>query len=204
MAQRGTAETLILFAHGAGAPSSSPWMRGWAERLASLGTVVPFDYAYMAAGKKAPDQLPRLNEAHRAALAAARAAHPRARRVVLCGKSMGSRVGCHLSLEEPVDALVCLGYPLQGLGKRAAVRDEVLKALRTPILFVQGTRDRLCPLDLLGEVRAAMSAPSALHVVEEGDHSLLVTKRRLKAEGLTQADVDAEALAAMREFLAPR
>ena len=32
--------------------------------------------------------------------------------VVLIGKSMGSRIGCHLALEEDVAALVCLGYPL--------------------------------------------------------------------------------------------
>jgi predicted alpha/beta-hydrolase family hydrolase len=27
----------FLFAHGAGAPSSSPWMRRWRERLRALG-----------------------------------------------------------------------------------------------------------------------------------------------------------------------
>lgn len=193
--------TLILFAHGAGASSSSPWMQSWAKRLGTLGKVLPFDYPYMEAGRKAPDRLPKLIEAHRAQLVAARKRFRQRSRIVLCGKSMGSRVGCHLTLSEPVTAVVCLGYPLRGIGKTAQVRDEVLRAMTAPVLFVQGTRDRLCPLDLLEEVRPQMQVESALHVVEDGDHSLEVAKRRLKAEGLTQDDVDAESLAAIAAFL---
>ncbi|TNE92211.1 MAG: alpha/beta hydrolase [Deltaproteobacteria bacterium] len=190
---------LILFAHGAGAGSSSEWMQSWAARLGELGRVVPFDYPYMAAGKKAPNRLPQLIEAHREVL---RRERREGEKVVLAGKSMGSRVGCHLSLEEPVDALVCLGYPLVGMGKKRAVRDQVLVDLRTPVLFVQGTRDNLCPLDTLAEVRERMTAPSSLHVVDTGNHSLQVTKGWMKQTGLTQEDADVSALAAIREFLA--
>src|SRR5690554_5469088 len=139
---------LILFAPGAGKPSSSAWMSTWAERLAEVGTVVRFDYPYAQAGRKAPDRLPVLLAAHREALEEAKQANPGCS-VVLAGKSMGSRVGCHLALQSRVDALVCLGYPLASMGRRDRLRDEVLLALKTPILFVQGTRDRLCPLDLL-------------------------------------------------------
>lgn len=194
-------QTLILLAHGAGASSGSDWMTAWAKRLGKLGKVVPFDYPYMAAGRRSPDRLPKLIEAHREALAAARQRFRKRTQVVLAGKSMGSRVGCHLALEEEVDALVCLGYPLQGIGKTAKIRDEVLVGLETPILFVQGTRDRLCPLDLLEEVRGRMSAPSDLHVVAEGNHSLEITKRHTKATGVTQEASDAEALDAIRAFL---
>jgi predicted alpha/beta-hydrolase family hydrolase len=98
-----------------------------------------------------------------------------------------------------VDGLVCLGYPLRGRG--GDVRDEVLLALRTPVLFVQGTRDPLCPLAELAAVRARMAAPSSLHVVEGGNHSLEVGVRALAARGETQADVDARALAAVAAFV---
>ena len=40
------------------------------------------------------------------------------------------------------------------MGDQAKLRDEVLLALKTPILFAQGTRDPLCPLHLLENVRA--------------------------------------------------
>ena len=194
------ARPLLLFAPGAGAPSSSPWMSAWAERLGTIGDVVRLDYPYALAGRRSPDRLPVLVEAHRAALAAARAR--RSGPVVHAGKSMGSRVGCHVALEERVDALVCLGYPLRGV--RGELRSEVLLALRTPILFVEGSRDALCPLDALEEVRRRMRAPSALHVVEGGNHSLEVGVRALRAAGETQADVDARALAAIAAFLRER
>ena len=174
-------------------------MLRWRERLASLGPVVTFDYPYMRDGKRRPDRLPKLVEAHREALAEARADHEGP--VFLAGKSMGSRVGCHLALEESVDGLVCFGYPLQGMGKTAKLRDEVLIALRTPILFLQGTRDKLCPLDLLEDVRGKMAAPSTLHVVEAGDHGLAVTKTQLKQDGETQDDVDDRILAGVASFL---
>ena len=189
---------LLLLAPGAGAPSSSPWMKRWATRLAPLGRVVPFDYPYMRAGRKSPDRPAVLVAAHRAALAEARAGSDGV--AVLVGKSMGSRIGCHVALEDPVSALVCLGYPLRG--GRGDLRAEVLLALRTPILFVQGSRDPLCPLDALEEVRRRMPAPSALHVVEDGNHSLEVAARTLRATGTTQHAVEADVLAAVSAFLA--
>jgi uncharacterized protein len=146
---------VFLFAPGAGAPSSHPWMRHWAELLGAIGSVHLVDYPYMTEGRKRPDPLPKLIAAHRAALDRARESHTS--RIVLIGKSMGSRVGCHLALEEKVMAIVCLGYPLCGAGDPTRLRDEVLRKLATPILFVQGSRDPLCPLDLLREVQRKMA-----------------------------------------------
>jgi len=191
---------LILFAPGAGAPSTSAWMRAWARRLGALGQVVPFDYPYMKAGRKAPDRHPALVAAHGAALDEARGAPERP--VVLAGKSMGSRIGCHLAVERPgISALVCFGYPLRS-GATGALRDQVLLALRTPVLFLQGSKDPLCPLDDLAAVRAKMTAPNQLHVVEGGDHSLEVGARERKAAGLTQDDLDGVLLVVIRDFLA--
>jgi predicted alpha/beta-hydrolase family hydrolase len=190
---------LILFAPGAGAPSTSAWMLAWKKRLETLGRVVPFDYPYMQEGRRAPDPLPKLIQAHEAALQAARAGHTGP--VFLAGKSMGSRVGCHLSLTEKVDGLVCFGYPLKGAGKRAALRDEVLIALRTPILFASGTRDPLCPLEALETVRAKMTAKNVLFTVDGGDHSLEVRKTDLRGRGETQEDVNGAVLTAVARFL---
>ena len=193
-----SARPFFLFAPGAGAPSSSAWMQGWRDRLATLGDVATLDYPYMRAGRKSPDKLPVLVESHRAALADARgrAKGP----LYLIGKSMGGRVGCHLAVEEPVAGVVCLGYPLKA-GGSGALRDEVLLALRVPILFVQGTRDPLCPLPLLAEVRARMTAPSTLVVVEGGNHSLETSAAARKAANETQAASDARVLDAIRSFV---
>src|SRR6184192_3780528 len=193
-------KSLFLFAPGAGAPSAHPWMQNWKRRLSEIGDVETFDYAYMRENRKRPDPLPKLIAAHREALSDARKRHP-ADVTILIGKSMGGRVGCHLSLEEKVDGLVCLGYPLCAMGDRTKLRDEVLRALTTPILFVQGTRDSLCPLDLLERVRTEMKTPNFLHVVEGGDHSLRAPKRQLQGTGETQEDVDQQILKAITGFV---
>src|SRR5437764_6595540 len=190
---------LLLFASGAGAPSSHPWMQDWKERLGSVGEVATFDYAYLKQGRRRPDPLPLLVATHREALHRARKSD--AQPVILVGKSMGGRIGCHLALEESVAGVVCLGYPLCGGGDPAKLRDKVLRELTTPILFVQGTRDPLCPLDLLGTVRLEMKAPNFLHIVEGGDHSLLVSKRQQEAAGETQGDIDAGILGAIASFI---
>jgi len=189
---------LILFAPGAGAPSSHSWMQNWKRRLSEIGEVETFDYDYMRAGRKRPDPLPQLIAAHRKVLEAAHQPDS----TFLIGKSMGGRIGCHVSLEEKVDGLVCLGYPLCAMGDRTKLRDEVLRELTTPILFVQGTRDALCPLDLLEGVRAEMKTPNFLYVVEGGDHSLRVPKRQLQATGETQEGVDQRIFKSIADFVA--
>jgi predicted alpha/beta-hydrolase family hydrolase len=191
---------LLLFAPGAGAPSSHPWMQSWKKRLSEIGNVETFDYDYMREGRKRPDPLPKLIAVHREALAKAREKH-RSARTFLIGKSMGGRIGCHVSLGEKMDGLICLGYPLCAMGDRTKLRDEVLRAQTTPILFVQGTRDSLCPLELLEHVRAEMKAQNFLHTVGGGDHSLRVPKRQLQGTGKTQEDVDRKIFKAIAAFV---
>jgi predicted alpha/beta-hydrolase family hydrolase len=87
---------LFLFAHGAGAGSSHPWMQHWAALLKTLGRVQTFDYPYIERKERRPDPMPKLLAAHRDALATAR--HNGGSAIVLIGKSMGSRIGCHLAL----------------------------------------------------------------------------------------------------------
>jgi uncharacterized protein len=195
-------------AHGAGASSSSGWMRRYAELLAELGSVRAFDYPYARAGaaRKAPDKLEVLVAAHRAELEALASQSAANDKLILAGKSMGGRVGCHVAVEasnqglRAVNGLVCFGYPLRG--QNGKLRDAVLLALTTPILFVQGTRDTLCALPELEQVRKRMSARSELFVVEGGDHGLEVTKTALKQRATTQAEIEAGILAKVAEFCA--
>jgi len=175
-------------------------MQSWKERLEQIGEVATFDYPYMREKRKRPNRLPQLIAAHRQALAQARKENRHAS-TILIGKSMGGRIGCHVSLEEKVDGLICLGYPLCAMGDRTKLRDEVLRALATPILFVQGTRDPLCPLDLLESVLQEMKTPNFLSVVEGGDHSLRVTKRQLTATSKTQDDVDQSIFQSIADFV---
>ena len=51
------APVTILLAHGAGAPMDHPWMSSVARGMGEQGIrVVRFNFAYMKAGRKAPDR----------------------------------------------------------------------------------------------------------------------------------------------------
>eukprot|EP00898_Chlorokybus_atmophyticus_P007536 jgi/Chlat1/7784/Chrsp66S07240 len=68
-------------------------------------------------------------------------------------------------------------------------------------MFVQGSKDSMCPLDLLQSVRDRMRVETGLHVVEGGSHSLEVGKRRLGQLEMTQSDVDSAAATQVASWL---
>lgn len=180
-------------------------MRRYADLLGALGSVRTFDYPYLQGGvRKAPDKLDALVAAHRVELEKLRGGGAAGDKLLLAGKSMGGRVGCHLTVaaslngEAGVAGLVCFGYPLRG--QNGKLRDEVLLAMQTPVLFVQGTRDSLCALPELDQVRKRMTARSDLFVVEGGDHSLEASKTALKQRATTQGEVELAIQAAVRAF----
>ncbi|MBN2113120.1 MAG: dienelactone hydrolase family protein [Acidimicrobiia bacterium] len=159
----------ILLASGAGAGQGHPFLTGLRHRLAAAGhLVMTFDYPYAAVGRRAPDRLEVLLECHRAAAGLLRAAAPE---VALAGKSMGGRVASHLAAQgEPCSGVLCFGYPLVPVGKTAARDTTHLEAIRVPMLFVRGSRDRLAPLALLGPLVARLPR-AELVVVDGADHS---------------------------------
>lgn len=181
----------FLFAPGSGIASDHPWMLAWAARLAAIAPVERFDYDYRLSGKKIPDKLPKLLDAHRRARDAASARH--GGEIVLVGRSMGGRVGFHLAAEDPPSRAIALGYPL--VSPAGTVRSEALAGLRRPALIVQGTRDEFGGPAALRT--AAGAAPVTVFGVEGADHGLEVPARH----PVPQADVDAAVLAAIVRFL---
>ncbi|KAJ1262150.1 hypothetical protein BS78_09G085500 [Paspalum vaginatum] len=197
-------QPVVVFAHGAGAPSSSDWMVHWKKMVQDAldaVDVVTFDYPYMSGGKRrAPPKAEKLVDHHLGVVKDAASkyqGHP----IILMGKSMGSRVSCMVANSDDIDvcAVVCLGYPLKGVN--GVVRDETLLQLKVPIMFVQGSKDGLCPLDRLGSTRKKMTCKNELHVVDGGDHSLKVGKRYLESRMLNQHDVEMKAVKAISQFV---
>jgi len=108
------------------------------------------------------------------------------KRLFLAGKSMGGRVASQVAAQgEPCQGLVFLGYPLHPPKRPDALRVGHWAGLSCPALFVQGTRDSLCGLDLLKTQLPSITAPVALHAVEGGDHSFKVPK----SAGKSQEDI---------------
>lgn len=165
----------VLVAHGAGAGQDHPFMKRLRAALADAGvTVLGFDYPYMAAGRKAPDRMPKLMECHRAALERLRGETTGA--PVLVGKSMGGRVGGHLAAETPVTGVAFLGYPLVGIGKSEPRPVDHLRSVGAPMLVLQGERDRL---GSPAQVAQAMRGIPGVEVAEipDADHSFNAPKR---------------------------
>ncbi|XBH98515.1 hypothetical protein VPH35_128018 [Triticum aestivum] len=129
---------VVVFAHGAGAPSSSDWMTCWKEMVKeALDAVeaVTFDYPYMSGGKRRPPpKADKLVDHHLSVVKNAVAEHP-GHPLVLMGKSMGSRVSCMVASSDDisVSAVICLGYPLKGA--KGALRDEILLKLMVPTIM---------------------------------------------------------------------
>jgi predicted alpha/beta-hydrolase family hydrolase len=147
--------------------------------LAARGhATLRWNFPYKERGKKAPDKMPALIEAYRAAVAAAREQlKGRAPRVVIGGKSMGGRIASMAAAQGlECDGLLFLGYPLHAAKKPETMRDAHLKGIAAPMLFVQGTRDPLCDLALLRLALKRIGRRASLHVVDGGDHSLDLLK----------------------------
>jgi predicted alpha/beta-hydrolase family hydrolase len=164
----------VLLAHGAGAPSSSPFMVRMRKGLAAADyPVLAFDYPYLDEGRRAPDRPAVLETAH---LAAAARLATYVDRSAFAGKSMGGRVGSHVAVAGGAVALVFYGYPLVAMGKEEPRPTGHLDAAALPMLFITGERDRMAPLHLLRPVVAALPH-ATLEIVPDGDHSLKVPKR---------------------------
>ena len=180
--------TGIILAHGAGNDMSHPFISHFHLAFAEAGLLsVKFNFPYMEAGRKAPDRMPLLEATWRAMIrAVSKDAALSPNSLYLAGKSMGGRVASHMVAEgEPCQGLVFLGYPLHPPKRNESLRVGHWAGLGCPVLFIQGTRDFLCDLDLLKSHIPAIPAPVTLHVIEGGDHSF----KTPKSGGKSQQDV---------------
>jgi predicted alpha/beta-hydrolase family hydrolase len=197
------ARCLFVLAHGAGAGMRHPFLESVSERLASRRIATfRFQFPYMEKGRRSPDGRAVLLATVRTAVAAA-AAQAGDLPLVAGGKSMGGRMTSLAASEQPLGAvrgLVFLGFPLHAAGRPGAERAEHLARVRVPMLFLQGTRDRLAEPELLAPVCDALGRRATLHVVEGGDHSFHVPRRSGRDDAAVLDEL-AETIAAWTEKL---
>lgn len=181
---------LLVLGHGAGAGMRHRFMEEIAAVLAARHIATfRYQFPYMEAGRRAPDRAPRLVATVRAAVeTAVRLAETNDLLVFAGGKSMGGRMTSTAAAEAPlagVRGLVFFGFPLHAAGKPSTDRGDHLADVGLPMLFLQGSRDRLAELDLLRPVLDGLEPAPTLHVIDEADHGFHVPKR----SGRTDADV---------------
>jgi len=166
----------VVLAHGAGSNCESPVLRAVASAFAARGIAalridLPFRQA-RPKGPPAPAWAARDRDGLRRALAALARRCPG--RLMLGGHSYGGRQASMLLADAPALArgLMLLAYPLHPPGRPERRRTEHLITLRTPTVFVHGTRDPFGLPDELDEARGLMPRPTRLITVRDAGHDL--------------------------------
>jgi predicted alpha/beta-hydrolase family hydrolase len=179
-----SARWLMVLGHGAGAGMRHPFMEGAAAALGAKGIATfRYQFPYMEKKTSRPDPQPILLSTVRAAV---NAAHTIADDLPMLagGKSMGGRMTSLASSEERlpnVRGLVFFGFPLHATGAPSSNRADHLDRVLTPMLFLQGTRDKLAELEFLKPVVERLGSQATMHIVEGGDHSFAVPKKSGRA-----------------------
>src|SRR5713226_1398680 len=174
------ARACFVFAHGAGAGMTHPFMEAVSAGLGERGVAtLRYQFPYMEKGSKRPDPPAIAQAAVRAAVAEAGrrcAGLP----LIAGGKSFGGRMTSQAQAIAPlagVRGLAFFGFPLHPAGKPSSDRAKHLSEIKIPMLFLQGTRDGLAELTLLEPVVKSLGRSATLHLVQEADHSFHVLKR---------------------------
>jgi len=182
------ARCLYVFGHGAGAGMRHAFMDACAELLADRGVATfRYQFPYMEAGRKAPNPARMLVKTVRSAVVAAESLVPDLP-LLAGGKSMGGRMTSTAASTEalgPVRGLAFFGFPLHAPGRDSSDRGDHLRDVGMPMLFLQGTRDKLANLDLLRPLLDEVEPSPTLHIVDGADHGFHVLKR----SGRTDDDV---------------
>ena len=173
------ARRLLVLGHGAGADMRHASMQDTVRALTAQGfATLRYQFPYTEKGSRRPDPQPTLLATVRAAVARGRelaGALP----LFAGGKSMGGRMTSLATADgglEGVRGLVFFGFPLYPAGAPATTRADHLARVSLPMLFLQGSKDKLAGLDLLEPVLARLGPRVTLHVIAGADHSFVVTK----------------------------
>ncbi|WP_428847772.1 alpha/beta fold hydrolase [Shewanella abyssi] len=195
-------DTLIVFAHGAGANMHHEFMTTMANGLA-LGNaqdlrIVRFNFPYMRANaidgkRRPPDRAPKLIADYALQLSILKRQFT-PRKIYLVGKSMGGRMSAILAESLAVDGVVCLGYPFIPL-KGGEPRLEPIEKCSAPLLVIQGERDKFGHKGLV-ETWPVMDKVQ-LHWLTDGDHSF----KPRKSSGTTLGANLAQAISVIQAFI---
>jgi predicted alpha/beta-hydrolase family hydrolase len=166
----------LVFTHGAGGNAKSPLLIALAEAFAGAGfTALRCDLPFRqhrSFGPPRPGDAERDRQGLKNAVAEMRKLV--SARVFLGGQSYGGRQATMLCAAAPelADGLVLTSYPLHPPGKPLQLRVQHFPDLRTPALFIEGTRDPFGSIEEVEKALKLISAKTKLIPVEGVGHDL--------------------------------
>jgi len=183
-----SARWLLVLAHGAGAGMAHPFLEKLANELGAAAIATfRYQFPYMEKRRRVPDSPELLTATVARAVQVATASAPELP-LLAGGKSMGGRMTSQAAAQHTlpgVRGLVFFGFPLHPPGRPGTQRADHLTKVRTPMLFLQGTRDEFADLTLLRPICEKLDSRATLHIIDTADHSFHVPKK----SGKSDADV---------------
>ena len=196
-----SARACYVFAHGAGAGMTHPFMANVANALAQHEVAtLRYQFPYMEQKSKRPDPPKIAHATVRAAVAEAARRLPNVA-LVAGGKSFGGRMTSQAQALSPlhgVRGLAFTGFPLHPAGRPSDERAQHLFEIDVPMLFLQGTRDDLAELELLQPLIERLGALATLKLFDDADHSFHVPAR----SGRKDAEVVRELASVLAAWIA--
>lgn len=169
----------MTLAHGAGAGMEHSFMKGLSAALADHGVAtLRFNFPFMEAKKRRPD-FPAVAEKTVAAALDYAAERAGTLPLFASGKSFGGRMTSQYlakKKDDRVRGIVFFGFPLHVANVPATNRAEHLSMMSQPMLFLQGTKDALARIDLIGTVCSTLGS-AELQTFEGFDHGFMRGKK---------------------------
>jgi len=172
----------LILTHGAGSNCNAPLLVALAGAFSASGlTVLRCDLPFRQLRPHGPPQrgsAERDQEGLRAAITSMR--RQTSGRMFLGGHSYGGRQASILCAAEPglVDRLLLLSYPLHPPQRPSELRTGHFPDLKTPALFVHGTRDGFGSIDELTVALKLIPARTELLPISGAGHELMTKKNR--------------------------
>ena len=165
----------LVLTHGASGNMNAPLLVALADAFASAGiNVLRCDLPYRQRRPQGPPSPANAKEDQAGLRRAVALMKNHAGRAFLGGSSYGGRQASLLVASDPglVEGLLLLSYPLHPPGKPTQMRTAHFSQLRTPSLFVSGTRDAFGTIAELQAAIKLIPAPTDLAPIEGGSHGL--------------------------------
>jgi predicted alpha/beta-hydrolase family hydrolase len=178
----GSSGDCLVLTHGAGANCNSPLLVALADAFCISGmAVLRYDLPFRQRRPHGPPQrgdAERDQQGLRAAIVSMQ--RQTSGRVFLGGHSYGGRQASMLAANEPglIDRLLLLSYPLHPPQRHSELRTAHFPSLKTPTLFVHGTRDGFGSIEEMEEALKLIKARTKLVPISGAGHELMSTRTR--------------------------
>ena len=173
------AKAIMTLAHGAGAGMNHEFMVTLAQSLAGENiATMRFNFPFTENKKGRPDTPAVAHQTIAAAIDKAKKSFPTLP-LFVAGKSFGGRMTSQYMSAHPdgaVKGIIFYGFPLHAPGKPSIERAEHLKDVKSPMLFLTGSKDEFATWKLITKVCSKLPVAELIKI-EGANHGFKSGKK---------------------------